>query len=166
MCISDYEIKYVLKCYHKKHKQRKLEYQDIYRLGLLYFLKGNYHTAYFNFRAAYMNTLREKVKNDDFVANIAKWFIFTGLIILFCEKKVDFRNLRDIKKNPQNNDLGSSLLFGCCTVRKLRVNTSYMFTSDLDGLPFNKAEPKSVAAEIEELIKVVKCNEKNVVESW
>jgi hypothetical protein len=163
MCVSDFEIKFVLKTYHKKHKDKKLEYFDIYRLGLLYFLKGNYHSAYFNFRASYMLTLKEKFKNLDFEANIAKWYILSGLIILFCEKRVDFSKMKNIKLNYTNGEnFGSSLFFGCCSVRK--PNQSFLFNGDLDGLPFNKADPKSVASEIEELLKLVKSNERNMIE--
>jgi hypothetical protein len=164
----------VTKSFVKKHREdRKLEFFDYYRIGFLNFLRGNYYGAYYNFKAAYTNTLKDNIKkkkfDNNFEANIAKWFIFSGMVVLFCENgKLDFTNLRNLKLTAQQSE---NLFFSCCSIRKTsNINNqnilSTLFNSeDITGLPSqNTIDPKSIAMEIEELLKLIKDNEKNGLE--
>jgi len=117
MCLSDYELKLFYKTYNKRKNEieRKNPYES-YREGIIKFYKGKYLEAYSHFKSAQI-----KKEND---CNIAKWLAFTSLILLFCDKNIDFTNIKEMVidnvKSKNNKDLDSedNMNFYCCSSRK------------------------------------------------
>jgi len=128
MCLSDYELKLFYKTYNKKksESERKNPYES-YRQGIIKFYKGKYLDAYSHFKSAHMK------KETDL--NIAKWLAFTAIILLMCNKKIDFTNIKDIKVE-NNKDAGgepkdNSILFPCCSSRKNENKIKSLQTNSL-----------------------------------
>jgi hypothetical protein len=117
MCLSDYELKLFYKTYNKRKNdiERKNPYES-YREGIIKFYKGKYLEAYSHFKSAQI-----KKEND---CNIVKWLAFTSLILLFCNKNIDFTNIKEkvidnIKtKDDKDLDLEDNMNFYCCSSRK------------------------------------------------
>ncbi len=117
MCLSDYELKIFYKTYNKKRSEseRKNPYES-YRQGIIKFYNGKYLDSYSHFKSAHI-----KKEND---LNIAKWLAFTALILLMCNKKIDFSNIKNIKVETNkendnfNNDTDNGIFFSCCSSRK------------------------------------------------
>lgn len=128
MCLSDYELKLFYKTYNKKksESERKNPYES-YRQGIINFYKGKYLDAYAHFKNANIK------KETDL--NIAKWLAFTSIILLMCNKKIDFNNIRNIKveNNKESDDEGkdNSILFPCCTSRKNENKIKSLQTNSL-----------------------------------
>jgi len=117
MCLSDYELKLFYKTYNKKksESERKNPYES-YRQGIIKFYKGKYLDAYSHFKSAHIK------KESDL--NISKWLAFTSLILLMCNKKIDFTNIKNVKVETNINDSeekdssDKDLIFPCCSSRK------------------------------------------------
>jgi len=114
MCLSDYELKLFYKTYNKKksESERKNPYES-YRQGIIKFYKGKYLDAYSHFKSAHLK------KESDL--NIAKWLAFTSIILLMCNKKIDFTNIKNVnvdtnKEDEEVND--NIIIFPCCSSRK------------------------------------------------
>ena len=115
MCLSDYELKLFYKTYNKKksESERKNPYES-YRQGIIKFYKGKYLDAYSNFKSAYM-----KKEND---LNIVKWLAFTSIILLMCNKKIDFLNIKKVKveiSKEESDVKENNVIFPCCSSRKI-----------------------------------------------
>lgn len=114
VCLSDYELKFFYKIYNKKksESERKNPYES-YRQGIIKFYKGKYLDAYLYFKNAHIK------KETDL--NIAKWLAFTSLILLMCSKKIDFKNIKNVKveANKEEDEVKESgIIFPCCSSRK------------------------------------------------
>ena len=114
MCLSDYELKLFYKTYNKKKSEceRKNPYES-YRQGIIKFYKGKYLDSYFHFKSAH-------VKKDTDL-NIAKWLAFTSIILLMCNKKIDFTNIKNVKvdfNKEEENTNENNIVFPCCSSRK------------------------------------------------
>lgn len=62
MCLSDYEIKLVIKMFKKRSKLNRLECFDYYKIGIINFYKGNYTNAFNNFKKAYNMKLKDNIE--------------------------------------------------------------------------------------------------------
>jgi hypothetical protein len=120
MTLSDYEIKMICKSNKDKSRSRT-EANDYYKVGLINFYKGKYSIAYSNFKSAH------KLKEND--VNIAKWFCFSSLIMIFCDpaaNKINFTYMRNINSNDDKNNKEDSkegdedgfTFFPCCSNRR------------------------------------------------
>lgn len=65
MCLSDYEIKLVIKTFQKRSKCNRLECFDYYKIGLINFFKGNYVNAYNNFKRSYNMKLKDSINSSN-----------------------------------------------------------------------------------------------------
>jgi len=65
MCLSDYEIKLVIKTFQKRSKCNRLECFDYYKIGLINFFKGNYINAYNNFKRAYNMKIKDTINSSN-----------------------------------------------------------------------------------------------------
>jgi hypothetical protein len=191
LVLSDYEIKEILRSFTKKSKQRKLDGFEYYRIGLINFYKGDFYSAYHNFKIGYnlinqtrlSDTLNKGV-NSNAYHNICKWLAFTGLIILFLVNQnktlINFSYLKNLiiketvtEENPKNN-----MFLTCCTVRKnsqhkynnnnFNFSHGYSITNEKDHTMDNSftQKPNLLASEIEELLDIVKSNPINSLEAW
>lgn len=127
MCLSDYELKLFYKTYNKKksESERKNPY-ECYRQGIIKFYKGKYLDAYSHFKSAHIK------KDTDL--NIAKWLAFTSIILLMCNKKIDFMNIKNIKveTSKDEEDLkDEGIIFPCCSSRKNENKIRSLQTSSL-----------------------------------
>jgi hypothetical protein len=64
MCLSDYEIKLVIKMFKKRSKLNRLECFDYYKIGIINFFKGNYVNAFNNFKKAYNMKLKDNIDSS------------------------------------------------------------------------------------------------------
>ncbi len=64
MCLSDYEIKLVIKTFQKKSKCNRLESFDYYKMGIINFFKANYINAYNNFKRSYDMKIKDSVNSS------------------------------------------------------------------------------------------------------
>lgn len=127
MCLSDYELKLFYKTYNKKksESERKNPYES-YRQGIIKFYKGKYLDAYSHFKSAHMK------KESDL--NIAKWLAFTSIILLMCNKKIDFTNIKNIKvetNKDEDEEKDNSIIFPCCSSRKNENKIKSLQTSSI-----------------------------------
>ncbi len=63
MCLSDYDIKLVIKIFKKRSKLNRLECFDYYKIGIINFYKGNYINAFNNFKKAYNMKLKDNIES-------------------------------------------------------------------------------------------------------
>jgi len=164
MCLSDYEIKLIYKTFQKKSKLQKMDGFDFYKIGLVNFYKGKFQTAYTNFKVA--NKLRSTEPN------ISKWFAFTCIVLLFCDKKIDFTNLLKVDLEPVDKSETSDNLFSmCCGVRKStseKVNKKNVYQI-LKNEPSDSSRTSPIgvlANEAQEQLKLVLESEKHALEGW
>ena len=64
MCLSDYEIKLVIKTFQKRSKCNRLECFDYYKIGLINLFKGNYVNAYNNFKRSYNMKIKDAINSS------------------------------------------------------------------------------------------------------
>ena len=126
-------------------------------LALIYFFKGNYYSAYTNFKNAYHQLLNDNKSNLNpsllNEVNIAKWLAYSGLILLFCENgRIDLSQLQNLKPEQVNDKEENSLLFSCCTNRKTRQDVNSLLKPDNDIFNNYKIDSKSTAKEIMRLL--------------
>jgi hypothetical protein len=190
LVLSDYEIKEIIRSFSKKSKQRKLDGFEYYRIGLINFYKGDYYTAYHNFKIGYnlINQTRSDSLNTGVnlsaYNNLCKWLAFTGLIILFVvnQKKttINFSHLKqlEIKEKGREESPNHNMFITCCSVRKnsqhkyqngnFNFSHGYSITNERDPTVDNSftQKPQFLASEIEELLENVKNNALNELEAW
>ena len=99
VCISDFEIKQ-----NNPRFQKKVEYQtvnsiDYYHKGLINFYLANYSKAFEIFSNGY------KLFPENM--NLAKWLAFSCIVLIFCDKSIDFSKISTLKINEDNKERGT-----------------------------------------------------------
>ena len=100
MTLSDYEMKLEYRKYKIKCKKHKLNSNDYYKRGIIYFYQSKYIQAYLHFKQSY------SVKKD---TNVLKWLCFSMFILIFCVKnefcaKIDYYNMHKVKFSEDNSN--------------------------------------------------------------
>lgn len=198
MCLSDNEIKLIIRVARKRNKNNRFDYFTYYRIGLIDFFLGNYYSAYSNFKNAfkYSDSIPNENCSSNTKANIIKWYVFSLMVLVFCENKIiDFLNIRYLKLEENKQKEKDGLFsFPCCTVRKTgKMSDGAKISKNKNGTIFkinNENEKKNGSTnyssnnsyssnggidsldsvefckEMEVLLTRIKDNEKNWVEVW
>lgn len=130
MTLSDYEMKLEYRKYKIKCKKHKLNSNDYYKRGIIYFYQSKYIQAYLHFKQSY------SVKKD---TNVLKWLCFSMFILIFCVKnefcaKIDYYNMHKVKFSEDNSNTQTKenefIFFNCCTIRKRQIGLNNDNTSN------------------------------------
>jgi hypothetical protein len=160
MCLSDYEIKLAFKSYEKKSRKGRLDGYDYYKIGLITFYQGKYYTSYCQFKSAH------KMRSND--PNIAKWYAFSCLVMLFCEKKIDFEKITKtllIKENTDDSE-SNGFFIPCCSSRKgMRSINMQILKSEINENT-NNITVSALCKELQETLQFVLNSDRHCVEGW
>ena len=160
MCLSDYEIKLAFRSYEKKARKVRLDGYDFYKIGLINFYQAKYYTSYCHLKSAH------KMRKND--VNIAKWFAFSCLVLIFCEKKIDFLKItKTVLSNEVEGDTQNNLFFiPCCTSRKNIKNVNMQILKSEVNDNSHHITPSVLSKELQDALNIVINNEKHFVEGW
>ncbi len=121
---------------------------DYYHKGLINFYLANYSKAFDIFSNGY------KLFPENM--NLAKWLAFSCVVLIFCDKNIDFSKISSLKINEDSKDrYNETSNYSFCIMRKSEMKID------------NMSRDKSYYCQMcEELLEKLISNTKTQIEGW